>query len=227
MRKSGAPLFAAIGSVAVLLAGSAALASDALVKAAQDNDVAGIVAEIEAGADVNYAGIGDITPLMTAAARGNLAAVEALLEHGADLEAENRIDYTALAIAAESASGSLEVIEALVRFGADTEKRFGRWGLTPLGLAIVSGNSEVALKLMELGVDIAALDVTGDPPVNAAIFKGDEVVLRALLAAGIDPMHLNNKKEDAVQFARHWSRLEFALPLMLEYQPDLCKRTEC
>ena len=42
---------------------------------------------IQHGANVNAKGESDLTPLHTAAARGNIEAVTLLLEHGADINA--------------------------------------------------------------------------------------------------------------------------------------------
>jgi ankyrin repeat protein len=73
---------------------------------------------IKAGADPNATGPGGATPLMKAATSGSVEAVNALIAHGADVNAkESAHGQTALMFAA--AAGRGEVIKTLAAHGAD------------------------------------------------------------------------------------------------------------
>lgn len=74
----------------------------------------------------------DRTPLMHAAARGNLATARSLLQMGADVNARNSTGDTALRVAASD--GTLEVARLLLQAGGDPFLP-GRLMLTPLDRA--------------------------------------------------------------------------------------------
>lgn len=61
------------------------------------------------------------TPLMLAASKGLLAIVKELLNHGADVNAQDLDNWTALLCATKA--GYLEIVEILVENGADIEHR--------------------------------------------------------------------------------------------------------
>ena len=85
---------------------------------------------LDAGADANAALPGGETPLMTAARTGRVEAVNALLNHGAAVDAKDAVaEQTALMWAA--AEGNTEAIKALVHAGADIHARV-KSGFTPL-----------------------------------------------------------------------------------------------
>ena len=67
---------------------------------------------LSAGAEVDARQPGWRTPLMLAAAKGNLPVVRALLEAGADPAAKDSDDRTALSLA--RANGHVEVVELLL-----------------------------------------------------------------------------------------------------------------
>ena len=78
------------------------------------------------------------TPLMLAAEHGAAETVQALLDAGAEVDADDGSDAqeTALIKAINHASADrLEVISRLVKGGADLERRHGEAGMTPLMFA--------------------------------------------------------------------------------------------
>jgi ankyrin repeat protein len=94
-----------------------------------------------------------------AAARGDVAALRALLDEGADVDARDRHGNTALMIAAHK--NHLEAVRALAAAGADLD-RTAKYGLSALMLAIIAGNDEVAMALIGLGAN-TELRGTGAP----------------------------------------------------------------
>ena len=129
---------------------------------------------IEAGADMTLTTVDGTTPLMAAAGLGAATytpreprglrspggeeAVQALLAAGADIDAVNEADFTALHGAAFR--GLNEIVELLVEAGADIDARDFR-GRTPFRLAEGSKQSfqfqswpETAALLRDLGADV-------------------------------------------------------------------------
>jgi hypothetical protein len=89
---------------------------------------------MEQGADVNAVAQNNqrIQPIHAAAANGNVRVVEALLQHGADANARQQGDFTALHTAAMD--GNEEMARLLLEHGADPTAQDSR-GRTPLDLA--------------------------------------------------------------------------------------------
>lgn len=96
------------------------------------------------------------TPLMVAAANGQLDAVLSLIKRGADLGKEGA--WTALHYAASA--GSVPVIQALVAAGAPVDIRSEN-ATTPLMMAARAGREEAVRKLLQLGADPALVNDAG------------------------------------------------------------------
>jgi ankyrin repeat protein len=117
-----------------------------------------------------------VTPLHLAAAAGDAAMAELLIEHGADLEADNRGPSaprggTPLYVAA--AWGRVEVVELLLARGAAV---YGAAGANPLRAAIVHDHyPAVAQRLLDAGAE---------PTIFEAVALGDERLVATMLAAG-------------------------------------------
>lgn len=94
------------------------------------NIIENIIWSIRNGANVNFNGDGENTPLMIAAEHGELEIVELLLSKGADVNIVDSCGYTALMIA--SAFGEYKVVKRLLNNGADVNvaDQFGYTALT-------------------------------------------------------------------------------------------------
>jgi ankyrin repeat protein len=112
---------------------------------------------------------GGWTALMYAARQGARAAVAALAESGADLDAADPDGSTALALAA--INGHADVVSLLLEKGANPNLA-DRTGMTPLYTA-------VDLHTMQLGF--------GRPDPPPAVVAGSVDMVKALLAHGADP----------------------------------------
>lgn len=118
------------------------------------------------GGDEGGAGAGGpegLTPLMKAAGRGELAAVQSLLAAGADVNAADGRGFTALYHACYNADedrGYPEVVRALLAAGADREAAIG-YGVRPLMYAAGNGEAAVVRELLAAGADPAARNEGG------------------------------------------------------------------
>ena len=136
---------------------------------------------LKAGADANETSPGGESVLMTAARTGKLAAVQALLTHGANPNAKDpRRGQTPLMWAA--AEGNVEVVEALLKAGADLHARLDT-GFTAFLFAAREGRIPVVRALLRAGTDVN--DTVPVIPRKAQIHGGPRAGTTALhMAAG-------------------------------------------
>jgi ankyrin repeat protein len=137
------------------------------------------------------------TLLMHAAAFGNLQTLRLLIDAGADVNARNDFDATALLWGARDP----EKAKLLIEHGADVDAR-SRQGRTPLMLASLrhGGSSTVALILAK-GARVDTKDGRGDTALGLAASIGEADTMRLLLAKGADPRAANGKGETPIILA--------------------------
>ena len=126
--------------------------------------------------------LGPDTPLGRAAAGGDLAAMTALLDHGADANAAGAYGMTPLAIAARK--GRLEAIELLLARGADPHRGCGVNGWTPLLHALHKDQQAAAARLM---ATCTAPSAELDEALFMAAGYAQTGAVAALLKQGADP----------------------------------------
>lgn len=148
---------------------------------------------VSKGADVNAkveTKNGDgATPLLAAAAFGNVEVVKFLVSKGADVTVGMR-GITPLHLAGDSKDKDGEIAKFLVSKGADVNakidkdhKKYG--GSTPLHVA-AEGNIEVVKFLVSKGVDVNAKNSTGQTPLHVAVKEGNVEVVKFLVSKGAD-----------------------------------------
>ena len=134
---------------------------------------------IDAGADVNAKGAGQVTPLMAATQWGNLPVVRLLLQKGADPKARSFGGGTPLLRAAMS--GSVKMLTALVDAGADVKHRDDAGG-TALMSAALRGDKDMVRLLLDRGADLGVADENGRTALMHAATAGHvAAVLRKAL----------------------------------------------
>jgi ankyrin repeat protein len=117
----------------------------------------------------------------TAASEGDSAAVQAFLEQGADVNARDQWERTALYYAAEK--GHKEVVELLLEHGADVNAR-DQGGRTALQHPAEKGYEEVVELLLEHGADVNACGDWGWTPLHSAVNNGHDEIVELLIAKG-------------------------------------------
>ena len=144
-------------------------------------DVARLLLEHGAGADVNTRDDKGSTPLYLAAENGRLQVVRMLIEHGANVGAEDNQGKTPLHGAAEY--GMVEVVRVLLEHGANVGAEYNQ-GKTPLHGAAEDGMVEVVRMLLEHGANVGAEDNQDKTPLHGAVKDGWVEVVRMLLEHG-------------------------------------------
>ena len=161
-------------------------ATDELFATAANGDIGEMRSALAAGADVNsHSSYGD-TPLSVAARKGNTVAVRFLLQAGADPNVIGSDRMTALSWAIFS--GHQSTITALLDGGADVHVLLQ--GKRTMLMAAVGypDNTGLARYLISQGVDIDAIDISGQTALMMAAEANHVDDVKVLLAAGADPM---------------------------------------
>lgn len=203
-----------------------------LMTASRSGNEAAVNALVSAGANVNAVEhTRGQTALMWAAAQRHSAVVRLLLAHGADVRARsltthalvNRADpfnnmarrttprlydvkrggFTALLFAARS--GDVDAAAALLDAGAGIDEAASD-GTTPLIVATHSGQSAVALLLIEKSANPNIVGA-GYTALHAAVLRGDVAVVQVLLAHGVRP---NERLLNGTAMTRYGQ--DYALP---------------
>ncbi|XP_064599919.1 serine/threonine-protein phosphatase 6 regulatory ankyrin repeat subunit B-like [Liolophura sinensis] len=140
-----------------------------------------------------YASKNYITPLQFAASAGHTECVDMLIKHGADINARDRFDVTAVHMAAEH--GRLKCLQMLLDSGAEVHvptkySKHGSYtavphvgGTTPLHLAALHNHTKCVMELIWNGADYNTVDELGRTSLYIAAQNGYEETIHA---------HLNN-----------------------------------
>jgi ankyrin repeat protein len=122
--------------------------------------------------------------IVRAAERAPAAVIEALVRHGASVDAVDdpatAVDgiggYTALHAAAWH--GNTAAAEALLRFGAQPRRRDTRYHATAAGWADFAGHRATCARILEADVDVFDVIACGTPARLAALLDADPAALR-------------------------------------------------
>ena len=167
-------------------------------------------------------GASDDAPLLLAVKQQDKAAVRALLQQRADVNAVAGDGATALhwAVYYDEA----ELVDLLIAAGARVDVA-NDLAITPLYLASVNGNAAIAKRLLDQGANPNAASATGVTPLMEAARSGSADVVRALLARGAD---VNVKERDRGQTALMWAAARQhpdVVKLLVDHGADVHART--
>jgi uncharacterized protein len=124
------------------------------------------------------------TPLMIASTYGQTEAVQALLDGGAQPNAQNAIGRTALSCAA--IEGHADTVAALLGGGAEVDLQDEK-GYVPLMFASTGGHERAVQALLDGGAFVDRATDDGFTAVMIASMHGSLAVTKLLLGAGANP----------------------------------------
>jgi len=179
-----------------LLAVASPLHAAPIHDAARDGDIDELIRLLDSGASVDdgtsSSGIGSRTPLYIAVERGHLAAVELLLDRGANPNV--RLSGSGFTPLWESVGlgGQPEIVSALIEHGADVNASDRIANRSPLHWAARYSTPEVVDLLIRHGADLNALNDSGETPLMAALqgalpkMDGNSPAAELLIESGAD-----------------------------------------
>jgi ankyrin repeat protein len=156
-----------------------------LHRGARTGDVALIRECLAAKAPVDVADDAGLTPLMIAARQSKRAAIQALLEAGADPYRASRSGFNSLLLAANSPIALRPFVAARI----DLDRASGRRRTTPLIHAARQGFGDVVQYLLDSGADPAVVDAEGLTAHDHAAANGHHRIARMLTEAAGSVRH--------------------------------------
>jgi len=156
---------------------------------------------------VRAAAVQSESPVADAAMRGEWAAVRALLEKGADVNAAQGDGMTALHWAARQ--GETSTVEMLIHAGGNVRATTRLGGYTPLLLASQMGHAPVIDLLVKAGADAKGASTNGATALMLASASGGVDAVKALIEAGADVNATEPlRQETALMFATAANRID-------------------
>ena len=152
---------------------------------------------------------------MVAAGEGHVEVGRFLVDHGADINVEDKNGWTALDLASWGGDPKIgvahvEVVRSLVerwvaKAGANARTEDGK---TALHWAVLSGDLAMVRFLVAKGAEIDAQTKYGWTVLMQAAQEGDLAMVRFLVGEGADINAQTNSGETALIQATEWGRLE-------------------
>ena len=157
--------------------------------------------------DVNDRNEEGMTALMFAAENNSPEVVLVLLDAGADANAKDEQDMTAL-MRAVAKKSSKEIIVMLLDAGADANAK-DKENVTALMFAVENNSPEIAQVLLDAGADANAKDKKKRTVLMRAVKKkSSPKLVKMLLGAGADVNAQDEKKRTVLVYAARYSDLE-------------------
>ena len=124
------------------------------------------------------------TPLHLAAGYNNLDVAEYLLEHGADVNAQDKGGLIPLHNA--SSYGHLDVAALLIRYNTEVNAT-DRWGFTPLHEAAQKGRTQLCALLLAHGADPHMKNQEGQTPLDLSTAEDVKCLLQDAMTQHLPP----------------------------------------
>lgn len=184
-------------------------ARQALLKAANTGDAAGVERQLAAGVAVNATGYAGMTPLFVATLDNRLDVVRRLLSRGANSNPRTEDGWTPLLTAAQY--GSEALVAEFLRAGVDVEQQ--RNGKTALMLAAENGHAGVLRQLLAHGAEVDKRNARhfNFTALMYASVKGQAEAVQALLESKADLALKDEKNYTSFLLAAesgHWAAAE-------------------
>jgi len=151
------------------------------------------------GIDKNERDIQGNSALMwVVASNGSEGLMDALVDHGADVNLQNFVGETALYLSC--VHGFVDKVEYLLENGANPNIETLD-GATALHAAAVQGNVAIIDLLVQYGVHLNASDNEGDSPLHWAVREAKTEAIKRLIEMGANPDMCNDDGETALDLA--------------------------
>ena len=149
----------------------------------------------------------ELTPLHLASQQGHLDIARFLVEHRANLAAQDQFGSTPLHLASQS--GHLDLTRFLVEHGANMSAQ-DQGGWTPLHQASFRGHLDLAQFLVGYGANASAQNQRGSTPLHLASQSGHLDIARFLVEHGTDVAAQDQGGSTPLHRASQWDRLHLA-----------------
>ena len=179
--------------------------SQDLLNAASNGVLEKVQQLVEAGANINWKGKNDVTPLMMASQKGYLRVVEYLVQNGANIEDKDKQGLNSLLYATDK--NRLNVVEYLLDKGANSNVT-NKKGQTPLNLAISNNYEPMADLLIYKGANVNQADNFGLTPLLTASMMGNFEILKLLYRFGAKLDSVTKDGSTALFFASYSGNTE-------------------
>lgn len=157
-----------------------------------------------------------------AAAKGDLLAIDQMLQDGALLES---VDYTykaATPLFAAVIDDQLLAVKLLLKRGANPNGRDDqRFMRTPLMVASYYGRNDIAFALLEAGATLDLTDVNHANALLLAALQGHDELVAHYIDAGANPNHVDRNGYSILMLAGRKRRLS-TVKLLVEKGADVC-----
>lgn len=201
--------------------GRPAVVTIPLIEAVKTNDMEQVKALLESSPEqIKASDEKGLTALHWAATDGSVEAVQALLAHGAEVNAKTKGDRTPLHQAVRY--GNLTVVKLLLDNNADVNA-IDRGGVTPLILAATfQKDANIVKLLLDHKADVNIIDTFGGNALLMAAEQGSGEEVKMLLNAGSDINVCDKLGGDTALIAAVLHRCPTdVIELLLEKKPDL------
>lgn len=166
---------------------------------AEKGDVKNIQKFLEKGVDINVTNEDGYDALMEATKNNDIYTVSYLLSKGAS--PINGLDeWNALFMAAHL--GYTRIVNKFIQNGVDVNFKSAEHGYSPLFLAAIAGNYEIALLLLKSGADPNVALHEGITPLMALGISGDMKMLRILMDHKADIWAYDKDEENLYKIAK-------------------------
>ena len=159
----------------------------------------------------------ELTPLHLASRAGHLNIARFLVDHGANVAAQDQVVSTPLHEASQW--GHLDLAQFLVDHGANASAQ-DQYGSTPLHRAAQWDHLDLAQFLVEHGADAAASDQRGWSPLHLASFTSHLDLIRFLVDHGANTSAQDKGGWSPLHQASQWGYLDLAR-FLVEHGTDV------
>ena len=175
------------------------------------------------GADPNCTSANETTPLILACRNNSISITKLLLKAEANVNAQDKLDITALKMACSFKIPNTHLIDLLVQSGA----QFVVPGeiQTALGIAAQEGHTDIVQYLISKGAPVNAQDILGANSLVYACWHKHADTVRILLDNGADPNIQDQDNNTALHIACY-KQMTVGVELLLAYGADHSLQTK-